>query len=89
MYRDKTPPEKETSMDEEQGSGHLIGKLEMVPKGQLQKGSSLPKQSLARQDSAVKIVKALSMPPFELHSLSLRKQREYTEETGAKTVSTK
>jgi threonine/homoserine efflux transporter RhtA len=74
IYRGKTPP-KETPTDEEQGSGHLIGKMEMVPMGQLQKGSSLPKQSLARQDSAVKIVKAFSMPPLESHSLSLRKER--------------
>lgn len=89
IYRRKTPPAKDTATDEEQGSGHLTGKLEMVTKGHLQKGSSLPKEPPARQDSAVRIIKALSMPPLELNSLSLWKERDTVEENRARNASSK
>ena len=84
IYRRKTPLTTEDGpIDEEQGSPHLGGKLEMVPKGNLMKGSiSLPKKSLSRQDSSVKIIKALSMPPLELYNLW--KEPDRAQENGAK-----
>ncbi|XP_078160476.1 bidirectional sugar transporter SWEET16-like isoform X1 [Carex rostrata] len=87
VYRRMTPLTKDEPIDEEQGSSHHIGKLEMVPKGNLIKGSSLPKQSLPRQNSAVKLIKALSMPPLELHNLW--KEQDSAQENGAKNTSLK
>ncbi|KAF3322765.1 Bidirectional sugar transporter SWEET16 [Carex littledalei] len=86
IYMRKTPLTKDGPIvDEEQGSSHLVGKLEMVPKGHLIKGSSLPKQSVSRQDSAVEIIKAFSMPPLELHNLW--KEQDHAQENGAKNAS--
>ncbi|KAJ4764511.1 Bidirectional sugar transporter SWEET [Rhynchospora pubera] len=87
MYRGQTVPGKTQETDEEQGSGHLIGKVEMAETGHLPKASSLPKQPLSRQDSAVKIIKAFSMPPLELQSFW--NQRDFTEQIGQKNAISK
>lgn len=63
-------------MDEEEGSAHLVkraiemqGLDEDFPKNRsLFKGSSLPKPAFSRQYSVNKIVKTLSLSPYELQS---------------------
>ncbi|URD92506.1 Sugar efflux transporter for intercellular exchange [Musa troglodytarum] len=78
VYRRKKPAAKASKLEaEEEGSAHLVGRVEMKrfeesnkasQHKHLNKGSSLPKPSaVSRQLSFQKIVKSVSMTPYELH----------------------
>ncbi|CAL9111237.1 unnamed protein product [Musa textilis] len=78
VYRRKKPTAKASELEaEEEGSAHLVGHVEMQgfeesnkasQHKHLNKGSSLPKPSaVSRQLSFQKIVKSVSMTPYELH----------------------
>ncbi|THU57850.1 hypothetical protein C4D60_Mb03t07930 [Musa balbisiana] len=78
VYRRKKPAAKASELEaEEEGSAHLVGHVEMQgfeesnkasQHKHLNKGSSLPKPSaVSRQLSFQKIVKSVSMTPYELH----------------------
>lgn len=82
IYKKKPGSEKsdqDTEKEEEEVSAHLVkggGGIEMRQgyddgsrnRVMLNKGSSLPKPSIIRQYSIKKLVKALSMSPYESHS---------------------
>uniref|UniRef100_A0A5B6YYG4 Putative bidirectional sugar transporter SWEET16-like n=2 Tax=Davidia involucrata TaxID=16924 RepID=A0A5B6YYG4_DAVIN len=79
MYKNKSFPPKSTEAMEEEGSAHLAkGGIEMQDMDEddedeaknrsLSKGRSLPKPSLSRQYSIQKIMKTLSLSPYELES---------------------
>ncbi|XP_017697409.2 bidirectional sugar transporter SWEET16-like [Phoenix dactylifera] len=79
IYKRKTPLAKAAETDEEEGSAHLVGEVEMqgyegknsfhaAQQRHLNKGSSLPKPSIPRQTSLNKVVRSLSMTAYELHS---------------------
>ncbi|KAF7138510.1 hypothetical protein RHSIM_Rhsim07G0192000 [Rhododendron simsii] len=80
IYKNKSPSTKSKEEREEEGSTNLIkhaiemqGHDEDDPKStnrSLHKGSSLPKPSVSRQYSVDKLVKTLSLNPYELHSSS-------------------
>ena len=68
IYRRKTPPPKEAADLEAKVADRVLAQLEMAakPNKGLQKGSSLPlKRTVSRQNSLTKIVKSLSLPPYE------------------------
>ncbi|CAL9748523.1 unnamed protein product [Musa acuminata subsp. burmannicoides] len=78
VYRRKKPAAKASELEaEEEGSAHLVGHVEMQgfeesnkasQHKHLNKGSSLPKPSaVSRQLSFQKIVKSVSLTPYELH----------------------
>ncbi|CAL9171632.1 unnamed protein product [Musa hybrid cultivar] len=78
VYRRKKPAAKATELEaEEEGSAHLVGHVEMQgfeesdkasQHKHLNKGISLPKPSaVSRQLSFQKIVKSVSLTPYELH----------------------
>ncbi|CAL9106180.1 bidirectional sugar transporter SWEET16-like [Musa acuminata AAA Group] len=78
VYRRKKPAAKASELEaEEEGSAHLVGHFEMQgfeesdkasQHKHLNKGSSLPKPSaVSRQLSFQKIVKSVSLTPYELH----------------------
>ncbi|WOK96124.1 Crotonase superfamily [Canna indica] len=78
VYRGKTPAKASELADEEEGSAHLVGKLDQMQGDEesnsrqkhLSKGSSLPKPPpVSRQLSFQKLVKSVSMTPYELHSI--------------------
>lgn len=81
IYKNKTPTTKTTAeRKEEEGSAHLVAGLEMKEyhddndsdehkqMRSLNKGRSLPNQTVSRQNSLQKIMKTLSFSPMELHS---------------------
>ncbi|KAL0412986.1 UNVERIFIED_CONTAM: Bidirectional sugar transporter SWEET16 [Sesamum radiatum] len=81
MYTSKTMPEESEERMEEEGSAHLFkGAIQMQDFGEddqetnmknrsLNKGNSLPKPSVVRQYSQ-KIVKTISLSPYELQKVT-------------------
>ncbi|OMP03250.1 SWEET sugar transporter [Corchorus olitorius] len=75
IYKNKSGSAKSTEAMEEEGSAHLVkGGIEMhsleedLTNRSLNKGKSLPKPHFNRQYSLQKIVKTLSLNPYELQS---------------------
>ena len=75
IYKNKSVSAKSTEAMEEEGSVHLVkGGIEMhsleedLKNRSLNKGKSLPKSHVNRQDSFQKIIKAISLTSYELQS---------------------
>ncbi|GMI79347.1 hypothetical protein HRI_001604000 [Hibiscus trionum] len=75
MYKNKSVPSKPDEAMEEEGSAHLMkGGIQMhsleenLNNRSLNKGKSLPKPYIDRQYSFQKIIKTLSLSPYELQS---------------------
>lgn len=95
IYKNKSGSEKsdqDTEKEEEEVSAHLVkggGGIQMKGyddgsrnRAMLNKGSSLPKPSIIRQHSVKKLVKALSMSPYELHAGSSHEEEEDDSRNG-------
>ncbi|PSS03043.1 Bidirectional sugar transporter like [Actinidia chinensis var. chinensis] len=78
IYKHKSPSTKsKEEREEDEGSAHLVKRvidmqvLDVNPKNKnrgLNTGTSLPKPTVSRQYSLTRLIKTLSLSPYELHS---------------------